>query len=90
MRHKAHVAIFIFGLTGGGATRRALTLAQGFAGRGHPVDFVVVSGEGPLAGEFPKNVNLVILDSAMIRLAGRLKWRVRRNQLIASTFTLAR
>ncbi len=80
-----HIAIYIYGPSGGGATRRTLTLAGGFAQRGHRVDLVVVDAEGPLAGELPEGVRLVVLDSALIRLAGRkrdaasrpavLRWR---------------
>jgi glycosyltransferase involved in cell wall biosynthesis len=88
--HSSHLAIFIYGLTGGGATRRALTLAREFAARGHRVDFVVVSGDGPLAKDFPPDVNLVILDSGAIRAARRLSWRSRRNQLNLCVPALAR
>ena len=36
------IALFIYSLRGGGAQQRALTLANGFAARGHGVDLVVV------------------------------------------------
>ena len=81
-----HIAIYIYGPSGGGATRRTLTLAGGFAKRGHRVDLVVVSAEGPLAGDLPAGVRLVLLDSALIRLAGRK----RRRRIKASSFALAR
>jgi len=81
-----HIAIYIYGPSGGGATRRTLTLAGGFAKRGHRVDLVVVNAEGPLAGDLPAGVRLVLLDSALIRLAGRK----RRRRIKASSFALAR
>lgn len=56
-----HIAIFIYGLTGGGATRRTLTLAEGFCCAGHSVDMVVVNGKGPLAADLPSAVRLVEL-----------------------------
>ncbi len=74
----AHIAIFIYGPSGGGATRRTLTLAGGFANRGHRVDLVVVNAEGPLAQSLPDGVRLVALDSPLMRLAGgRRKKRIR-------------
>ncbi len=85
-----HLAIFIYGLTGGGATRRTLTLAEGFATRDHRVDLVVVSAEGPLMRVVPPRVHLVNLDSGAIRMAGRIKWRRRRNQILVSVVALAR
>jgi len=81
-----HIAIYIYGPSGGGATRRTLTLAGGFAKHGHRVDLVVVNAEGPLAGDLPAGVRLVLLDSALIRLAGRK----RRRRIKASSFALAR
>ncbi|MCG6900378.1 MAG: glycosyltransferase [Gammaproteobacteria bacterium] len=81
-----HISIYIFGLSGGGATRRTLTLAGGFAKRGHRVDLVVVEAEGPLAGKLPEGVRLVVLDSVLLRLAGRK----RRRRIKASGFALAR
>jgi hypothetical protein len=86
---RSHIAIFIYGPSGGGATRRTLTLAGGFADRGHRVDLVVVSAEGPLAGELPDGVRLVALDSPLIRLAGRLGRKARKHRIRASGFALA-
>ena len=84
------LAIFIYGLSGGGATRRTMTLAQGFVERGHPVDLVVLSPEGPLTDQVPAGVDLVVLQSPAIRLAGALKWRTRKNQITAAVPALAR
>ncbi len=57
-----HIAVFIFGLTGGGATRRTLALAEGFAAKGHEVDMVVIDGTGPLAASVPETVRLIRLE----------------------------
>ncbi len=84
------LAIFIFAPTGGGATRRALTLAGEFAKRGHGVDLVFVNGEGALADSLPPDVRRVLLDSPAIRLARSVAWRSRRNQISASAAALAR
>ena len=83
---RQHIAIYIYGPSGGGATRRTLTLAGGFAGRGHRVDLVVVDAEGPLAGNLPDGVRLVVLKSRLIRLAGKK----RKRRIKASGFALAR
>ncbi len=48
LEERAHLALFIFGLSGGGAQRRTVTLANGFAERGHRVDLVVVRANGPI------------------------------------------
>lgn len=85
-----HLAIYIYGLTGGGATRRTLTLAEGFAARGHRVDLVVVSAKGPLMRELPRRVRLVALDSPAVRTAAHIKWRRRRKQILVSVAALAR
>jgi glycosyltransferase involved in cell wall biosynthesis len=81
-----HIAIYIYGLSGGGATRRTLTLAGGFAQRGHRIDLLVIDSTGPLAGNLPDGVRLVVLDSALIRLAGQK----RRRRIKASGLALAR
>ena len=66
-----HIAVFIYALTGGGAQRRTVTLANGFAECGHDVDLVTAGapvavqdgetlGRQPLAGQlltrFPHRV----------------------------------
>lgn len=85
------VAMFIYGLSGGGAQRRCLTLAAGFAARGLTVDLVVVNPEGPLALEFPDSVRLVTLDAAASRLLTKMQRRVnvRGLQTLMSTVSLA-
>ncbi len=57
------IALFIYGLTGGGAQRRTLTLANGFVERGYEVDLVVVRGRGLLNAELSPSVRLVALDA---------------------------
>jgi len=89
-KRRSHIAVFIYGLSGGGATRRALTLAGGFAERGHRVDLVIVDAEGPLAEAVPDGVRRVVLDSPAIRLAGRLRRGRRKRRITASGFALAR
>ncbi|HZO09348.1 MAG TPA: glycosyltransferase, partial [Myxococcota bacterium] len=59
-----HLCVFIYGLTGGGAQRRTLTLARAFAERGHRIDLVVVRPGGHLARDVPDSVRLVSLASA--------------------------
>ncbi len=82
------IAIFIYGLTGGGATRRTLTLAEGFSRRGHSVDMVVISGKGPLVSELPSSVQLVELATTFS--AGILCRRgSRRRKIFFSQFALA-
>lgn len=57
-----HIALFIYCLKGGGAQRRTVTLAEGFAGRGHRVDLVVVSSDESKAVSLAPNVRVVPLD----------------------------
>lgn len=66
-----HIALFVYALSGGGAQRRVLTLANGFAERGHEVDLVVVRGGGVLEPELHPAVRLVALDRS-----GRVESRV--------------
>lgn len=56
------IAVFIYALTGGGAQRRTLTLANGFAERGYQVDVVTVRGRGLLNSELSPRARLVALD----------------------------
>ncbi|MCP3870704.1 MAG: glycosyltransferase [Gammaproteobacteria bacterium] len=90
MEKSCHIAVFIFGLTGGGATRRAVTLANGMAERGHSVDMVVLSPVGPSRRDLSSRVKLVTLDSLAIRLCERIPWRSRKNQVMVSQPALAR
>jgi len=82
-----HIAIFIYGLTGGGAQRRTLTLANAFSHRGHRVDLVVANADGPLTASVPNSVRLVPLNSRLLGLL-RLK-RLRRLKISCSQWALA-
>src|SRR5574337_481384 len=57
-----HLAVFVYGLSGGGSERRTLTLAHAFAARGHKVDLVVACSRGPLYQELSPLVRLVAFD----------------------------
>ncbi len=61
-----HFAIFIYGLTGGGAQRRTLTLANGFAARGHRVDLVVVRHLDSAIGPPAPGVRVVPLEKGSL------------------------
>ncbi len=86
-----HIAVFIYGLTGGGAQRRTVTLANAFAACGHQVDLVLVRGEGVLEPQLAPRVRVVALDRTD-RLLGRAirASRTRGVQTFASIPALAR
>jgi glycosyltransferase involved in cell wall biosynthesis len=81
--------VFIYGLTGGGATRRTLTLAAAFAERGHRVDLVLISAEGPLLPDLPSSVRVVPLNSPLARVASWVGLKKRRHQTNANILALA-
>jgi glycosyltransferase involved in cell wall biosynthesis len=58
-----HIAIFMYQLTGGGAQRRALVLANALAARGHRVDFVLISAQTRFRDELSPAVRLLCLES---------------------------
>ena len=60
------IALFLPSLSGGGAERVAVTLANGFAARGIVVDLVLVSTSGPYLKDVSDAVRVVDLR------AGRL------------------
>ncbi|MCW5745884.1 MAG: glycosyltransferase [Alphaproteobacteria bacterium] len=83
-----HIALFLSGLAGGGAQRRMLALARGFAARGHRVTLLPVRGEGPFARFAPPDVEI-------IAVGGRwLTWPVIRTHralsVLLATCALAR
>ncbi|MBW2243602.1 MAG: glycosyltransferase [Deltaproteobacteria bacterium] len=84
----APLAIVLSGLGLGGVQRTMLTLADGIAARGIPVDLVVPDGHGPFREQVPPSVRLVELDAGMARLPW-FRARKRRRSL-ASTLALAR
>jgi glycosyltransferase involved in cell wall biosynthesis len=83
-----HLALVLSDLGGGGAQRRMLTLARAFADRGHRVDVVVTSSEGPFRTELSPAVRLVPLASRGARLRGIASRRGPR--VLASFAALAR
>lgn len=85
-----HIALFLHDLSAGGSQRRTLTLAAGFAKRGHRVELVVMRAEGPLARELPDTLSLIALKSRLLDLTnGKLRLG-RRLQLIIGIPALAR
>lgn len=63
---KSRVAIFIPSLTGGGAERVAVTLANGFADKGSMVDLVLVQKAGPYLSDVASTVNVVDLHAGRV------------------------
>ncbi len=61
-QNKERIAIFMPALHEGGAQRAMLNLAEGIAGRGHPVDFVLAKAEGPYLSQVPGCIDLVDLS----------------------------
>ncbi|SHF32637.1 Glycosyltransferase involved in cell wall bisynthesis [Lampropedia hyalina DSM 16112] len=57
-----HIAVYLPSLRGGGAERVMVTLANGFAARGHQVDLVLVQAEGPYLAEVVPAVRIVNLN----------------------------
>lgn len=74
---RRHIAMFIYAPTGGGAQRRAITLANAFAERGHLVDFVVVRSRGLMSGELSPRVGLVRFDCEWGPVEARVRRTVR-------------
>ena len=62
----ARIAIFVPSLRGGGAERVMVTLANGFAERGHRVDLVLVQAEGPYLPEVCSAVRIVNLNKGRV------------------------
>jgi glycosyltransferase involved in cell wall biosynthesis len=63
-----HIVLFLSGLAGGGAQRRMITLARGFAARGCRVDLVAARGDGPFRDQVPASVRVIGLDNPWQRL----------------------
>lgn len=62
----SHIAIYVPSLRGGGAERVMVTLANGFALRGHRVDLVLARAEGPYLVEVASGVQIVDLDKERV------------------------
>jgi glycosyltransferase involved in cell wall biosynthesis len=72
------LALFLPALSGGGAERVMVTLADGFVRRGLSVDLVLVKARGPYLAEVPAAVRIVALRSSRVStsamaLAGYLR-----------------
>jgi glycosyltransferase involved in cell wall biosynthesis len=75
------IAIFCPSLSGGGAERVALTLAEGFLSEGYEVDFVVAVAKGEYKNFISKNINIVDLGcSSTIGSIFRLVKYLRNNR----------
>lgn len=61
-----HVALYLPSLRGGGAERVMVMLANGFASRGHKVDLVLASAEGPYLPEVSDAVRVVDLGKRRV------------------------
>jgi len=86
-RTNLRLSLFLSGLAGGGAQRRMLLLAQGFAARGQRVDLVVAREGGPYRKAVASGVRVVPLQAWLARLPGI---RARRGPwVLASTRALA-
>lgn len=60
------IAIFIPSLSGGGAERVMVTLANAFSGHGYAVDLVLASAVGPYLGDVSDSVRIVDLDAGRV------------------------
>ncbi len=69
------IAIFLYGLTGGGATRRLVSLAQGFLAKGHEIELVVISSKGPLREEVAR------LGIKLVRIPISFPWSLGKRRL---------
>ncbi|AKH37767.1 MULTISPECIES: glycosyltransferase [Nitrosomonas] len=87
-QRRLRIAVFLSGLSGGGAQRRSLLLARGFVERGCVVDVVVVRDEGPFRAAVPAGARLFVLEfyAAHLPVIRNFKgWWV-----MSSVFALAR
>jgi glycosyltransferase involved in cell wall biosynthesis len=65
-RRSKRVAVYLPSLSGGGAERTFLTLADGLTHRGWSVDLVAADASGPLLGEVSPRVRLVGLEASHV------------------------
>lgn len=63
---RAHLALFLPSLEGGGAERVMANLAEGFAGRGVPTDLVLASAKGPYLAQLSGSVRIVDLKAPRV------------------------
>lgn len=62
----SRIAVYLPSLRGGGAERVMVTLANGFAERGHQVDLVLARAEGPYLTEVGPGVRVINLDKGRV------------------------
>ncbi|MBI2717627.1 MAG: glycosyltransferase [Rhizobiales bacterium] len=60
---RPHAALFLYKLSGGGAQRRSVTLANGLAARGYDVDFVVINDQSTSREMLGPGVRFLALNS---------------------------
>lgn len=68
MTLEKRVALFIYGLTGGGVPRRTVTLANELAERGYLVDLILVDARDNLAGSLDPAVRIIDVGGWFARL----------------------
>jgi glycosyltransferase involved in cell wall biosynthesis len=66
----ARIALVLPNLSGGGAERVFLTLAEGFADVGIETEIVAARAEGPLVGDVPAGITLHDLGQPRVALSG--------------------
>lgn len=81
---KIRIAIYLPSLSGGGAERVMVTLANGFAGRGYDIDLVLAGAEGPYLKDVSASVRVVDLGCrrVMTSLPGLVRY-LRRERPVA-------
>ena len=65
---KARIAVLVHSLNEGGSQKRVVSLANGFAGRGHAVDLVAVSGKGSVGRLLEASVRQTVLAPTRLPL----------------------
>jgi glycosyltransferase involved in cell wall biosynthesis len=71
-----HIAFFTYAMSGGGAARRTVELANGFVSRGYDVDLVMLSEKSKYADRMSPGVRRVVLGQP--QWYGRLPFSLRR------------
>lgn len=66
VKQHRHIAIYLPSVRGGGAERVMVTLANGFAARGHRVDLVLAKAEGPYLVDVAPAVRVVGLNKGRV------------------------
>jgi glycosyltransferase involved in cell wall biosynthesis len=86
-----HVAIFMYRLSGGGAQRRSVALANGLAAQGYDVDFIVINDRSKIRDQLSPRLRFIALNSPQwgglhAALYRRLPFRLIRVYLGAAAF----